>query len=93
MKIPEALKSAATRSAIAAIVLVKMATDIAWLALYAGLVYLGWMMWQALDAWYFRIFAAGLMLNGFKAILHAVCIVIDIALLAIGLIYPDFFER
>ena len=91
MKILEALKSAATRSAIAVIVLVKMVTDVAWLAFYGGLAYLGWLIWRDLDAWYFMIVAVGLMLNGFKAAIYAFCLLCDLLLLIIGLICPSFF--
>ncbi len=93
MKILEALKSAATRSAIVVIMLIRMGTDFAWFAFYGGLAYLGWLMWSGSDAWYFTLVALGLMSCGLSALIYAVGLVFDILLLVIGLICPSFFDQ
>lgn len=88
MKVPEALKSAATRSAVAMIGLGMIAIEIVKCAFYFGLAYLGWWVWHNTDAWYYTLFSVGLMTNVLPSIGHAVAAIFDIILTAIFLIEP-----
>lgn len=93
MKIPEALKSAATRSAVAAVGLGMIAMEIAKCAFYFGFAYLGWWVWHNTDAWYYTLLSVGLMTNVLPSIGHALAAIFDIVLVVIFLIDPTALDN
>lgn len=92
MKVLEALKSAATRSAVAAVGLGMIAMEIAKCALYFGLAYLGWWVWFNTDAWYYTLISIGLMTNVIPSIGHALAAIFDVVLFVVFLIDPTAFD-
>ena len=93
MKVPEALKSAATRSAVALVGLGMIAIEIVKCAFYFGLAFLGWWVWHNTDAWYYSLVSVGLMTNVFPAIGHAVAAIFDMVLTVILFVDPTVFDN
>ena len=93
MKVPEAFKSAATRSAVAMVGLGMIAIEIVKCAFYFGLAYLGWWVWHNTDAWYYSLLSVGLMTNVLPSICHAVAAIFDIVLVVILLIDPTALDN
>ena len=93
MKVPESLKSAATRSAVAAVGLGMIAMEIAKCALYFGLAYLGWWVWFNTDAWYYTLISICLMTYVVPSIGHAFAAIFDVVLLVVLLIDPTALDN
>ena len=69
-----------------------IATELVKCAIYFALAYLGWWTWHNTDAWYYTLFAIGLMTNVLQVVWHGIATIFNIVLLIIALISPDALD-
>ena len=74
-------------------VIIRLSIDIAKVAIWGFLAYLGWWLFQSHQAWYWSVVGVAMMISGLNALLPLIDIPISFVVMFLVLTHPEEFDK